>query len=670
MSKIAIVGGTDRFHKFLNLTDANIQIAQTASEAVRETDFDAMLLLPDYDNGCETVPQLSLEDIEILAKRKRNGFRVYAENYEAFNTYNNSVFGCEVHGKVCHIDNETLCAYGEARHALCDGRILQASGAAYLPGRASYIDRYVLERNILLRRGNFVGTSQVAPIPVTGDTPVLIRTGNFYTSLLAISNLDPLYFRPNGRWERLYTHIFSFVLDVPKEKVACAFKTCFPPLQTAFPLERKFTDEELPALCQNALKKAVQWHFDSGIVLNGDGKEGSVEMVMSGNGKRLYVNKRVDAGFYTGWLLTAAGNYFKNEKWYQAGRNVFDYFAQRTQISGGTYDGLFTWMYNENAGPHDIYTIDNGRCGIALCNMYRLTGEKKYLEQIRRLAEGFCNWSNGDLFHSICVWHDDQPETRPHGDTARMYPWSKSVRAPGGYGETVSFMGMAAELLNEPKYLDTVIRLADRLVEDYPEYDYHSHTTSTGNARLLMILLCIQHSGKRDYSELINLLIDYLAGIQLPCGGIYCEDNITFERELEAGGGLGSLGTENGLVAPWEGDKISDQLYAVNNALAAFSVLKSLPDCTNVHKEKGLSVFRGLIEYVIKIQIESDDGRFNGGWMRAYNMTLQEYYGIEADRVWGAYCIMAGWTMGIIPQAILTEITGKCPYVPQIMDKK
>lgn len=665
MGKIAVVGGSSRFHSFLKQTGAEVQLLSSTAEAIRGMEFDGMLLLPDYETGCETVPRLPLEEMELLAARKRQGFRVYAENYDSCDTYNNSVFGCEVHGQICHIDNETLCAYGEVRHALCDGRILQASGAAYLPGRASHLDRYVSERSILLKRGNFVGASQIAPLPVTGDTPVLMRTGSFYTSLLAVSRFDPLCYRPYSRWKTLYAHIFSYILGVAKEKIVSAFEMSFPPLKTAFPLETRFQEDELPELCRNALKQAVQWHFDSGIVL-GDGKQGSVEMVMSGNGKKLYANKRVDAGFYTGWLLSAAGKYFNNETWYQAGRNVFEYFARRTQITGGTFDGLFTWIYNENAWPHDIYSIDSGRCGIALCNMYRLTGEKTYLEQIRRLAEGFCRWTNGDLIYSVCVRHGDTPEKRPHGDPANQYPWSKTVRAPGVYGEMVSFMGLASQLLEEPKYLDTVIRIADRMAEDYPEYDYHGHTTSAQNARLLMILLCIQYTGKRDYSGLINVLIEYLSGIQLPCGGIYCEDNITFERELEAGGGMGSLGLENGLAAPWEEDKISDQLYVVNNALAALSVLKTLPEGTGVEKEKGLKVFRGLIEYVLKIQIVSEDGRFCGGWMRAYSMTMQEYYGIEADRVWGAYCIMAGWIMGIIPQAIFTELTGYCPYVPEL----
>ena len=82
-----------------------------------------------------------------------------------------------------------------------------------------------------------------------------------------------------------------------------------------------------------------------------------------------------------------------------------------------------------------------------------------------------------------------------------------------------------------------------------------------------------------------------------------------------------------------------------------------------IHKEKGLQVFHKLLDYVVKIQIVSDDSRFNGGWMRAYSITQEEYYGLDADAFWGSYCIMAGWTMGIIPLAMLYELQNECPYL-------
>lgn len=648
MNKTAVFGGTKKFYEFLELTGADITVVSAQREAIEDYDFDSFIMLPEYEKGEESVPQLCLEEIELLAKRKREGFRVYSENYNSYNTYNKSVFSCEIIGKICHINNESLCAFNGFQNIFGDGRLLQASVAAYLPAVARFTDPYILEKGVLLKKGPYVGTSQISPSVVTDAFEVLIQTGSFFVSLISITNLDYVNFRPNSRWKKIYIYIFSRVLGIDEEKIAHAFDLCYPSLRTAMSLDSKIPDSDKEKAYTNALLKAVQWHIDSGIVL-GDGKTGCVEMIMSSNGQQLYENRRTDSGFYTGWLLYAAGKYFNNDEWIEKGKNIFDFFAAHTQLEGGTLDGLFTWYYNTNAGPHDIYTIDCGRNGIAMCNMYKLTGDKSLLDRIRRLADGFSNWMHNGLISNFCARHEDTPTNEAH-------PGGNGVCAPGLYGEMVSFMVMASEFLGERKYLDRVIETADKLVKRYPDYDYHGHTTSARNARLLMILLCIQHTGERDYSELINVLIDYLAGIQLPCGGIYCEDNITFEKNIESN-------NESGIVAPWENDKISDQLYVINNALASLSILKKFPDDSVINKEKGVAVFEKLVEFVTKIQIDSDDKRFNGGWMRAYSMTHQEYYGIDLDRFWGAYCIMAGWTMGIIPLAILTKLTGECPYI-------
>ena len=111
---------------------------------------------------------------------------------------------------------------------------------------------------------------------------------------------------------------------------------------------------------------------------------------------------------------------------------------------------------------------------------------------------------------------------------------------------------------------------------------------------------------------------------------------------------------------------MSDQLYCVNNVLMALSLMRGLEDADDLHLDKALRLRSGLIEYVLKIQITDEDKRLHGGWMRAFDMTLNEYYGMDLDKYWGAYCIMAGWTMGIIPLALLEELTGECFYAPKI----
>lgn len=649
MNKIAVIGGGRKFIEFLKLTGADVVVTASASEAIADDEINALILLPEYDKGCETVKQLSLEDMEVLAKRKRNGFRVYAENYLSYNTYNVSVFGCEVIGKICHINNESLCAQNGLQYIMGGERILQAAGAAYLPAIAKLTDPYVLEKRILLSKGHYVGTSQIAHNNVPDSLPVLIQSGSVYTALISLSEFDSVNLRPNYRWKKIYGHVFSFILNIDAKEVETAFEKCFPPLKTRMQLHSKIEENNWSDLCSHALYDAVKWHFDSGIILGENGVKGAVEMIMSNNGQDLYCNRRVDAGMYTGWLLYAAGKHFNREEWMLTGENVFRYFAENAQLEGGRQDGLYTWYYNKDAGPHDIYSIDCGRDGIALCNMYKLTGNESYLKRIHRLADGFVNWMNGDLLYSNYMRYEEPLSDKP-------YIPGGSTCTPAVYAEMVSFMVMASHLTGERKYLDVVLKIADKMVQAYPDYEYYGHTTSSRNARLLLLLLCIHVTGERDYSCLINKLIDYLSSIQLPCGGIYSEDNITFERNI-------NVNSESGITAPWENDRISDQLYCVNNTLAALSVLKQVPEDSDINKTKGMAMFRRLLEYIVKIQIVSEDKRFQGGWMRAYSMTHEEYYGLDLDKFWGSYCIMAGWTMGILPLALLSELTDECPYI-------
>ncbi len=646
MEKIALIGGTKLFRRFLSSLCDNL-VETSAEQAIADPTMSALILLPDYENGNHSTQELPLDTVELLAKRKLDKFRVYVENYYGNNFYNHSIFGYDTLGDLCHTQNETLLAQNGLQYSLGGAQILQAANVKFLPARVFLRDLNPVCNKVLLTLGHYCGTSQVVTTEVKGAYPMLIRSGSVLSALFSLTNFDNVNMRPNRRFKKIFGYIFSFILGVEQDKVEKAFEQFFPPLQTRFPLHATLPQAEKKALYEQALRSAVQWHLDSGIVLGKNGEGGSVEMFMSNNGQKLYNNRRVDAGFYTGWLLYAAGKYFKNEEWMLTGKNVFYYFLEHAQLKEGIVDGMFDWYYNKYAAPNEVYSIDLGRDGIALCNMYALTGDKKILTAIDKLAKAVDNWIDGDRLSSIHVSYVKNGMEKHVKD---------SNLTPSIYGELSAFLQMASVILKDKKYVQKGKRVCDTLTKAYPNYTYYGHTTSSRMARLLMVLLPVQIAGEGDYSNLINEIIDYLQSISLPCGGIYSEDNLSFERSI-------NKDTECGITTPWDSDKISDQLYCVNNILAALSLLKKLPSNGKIQKEKGLQIFNNLLDYIVKIQIVSDDKRFNGGWMRAYSMTQEEYYGLDADILWSSYCIMAGWTMGILPLTLLYELQDECPYV-------
>ena len=642
MKKTALIGGTKAFRSFLSQLGKEF-VQTTVDEAIFNPDYTSILLLPDYEHGQDTVSELTLAQMERLAERKRHEkLKLYAENYYGNNFYNHSLFGYDVLGGVCHTRNEALLAQNELEDALDGAQILQAANVKYLPAVPMLRDFLAGENKVLLSLGWYAGTTKVNTTDVERAFPMLIQTGTVLSALFSLSNFDRVNMRPNARFKKLFGYIFSFILDVDKEKVEEAFAKIYPPIQTRFPLNATLPTPKRE-IFEQAVRSAVQWHFDAGIILGAHGEDGAVEMIMSNNGQKLYNNRRVDAGFYTGWLLYAAGKYFRDDEWILTGKNIFYYFFDRAQLHGGIVEGMYDWYYNKDAAPNEVYSIDLGRDGIALCNMYALTGDEKILQAIENLALSVDKWIEEDRLLTIHISYVANGKEK-HLDDGHL--------TPAVLGELSMFMQMASLLLKKDALIKKMKRVCDRLLKAYPNYSYYGHTTSSRMARLLMVLLPVHIAGEADYSEMINKQIDYFESISLPCGGIYSEDNLSYGRH-------GSKASECGITTPWDTDKISDQLYCVNNILVALSLLKKVDD-KKINKEKGLKIFQNLLDYVVKIQIVSEDKRFNGGWMRAYSMTQEEYYGLDADAFWGSYCIMAGWTMGMIPLALLYELQDEC----------
>ena len=162
-------------------------------------------------------------------------------------------------------------------------------------------------------------------------------------------------------------------------------------------------------------------------------------------------------------------------------------------------------------------------------------------------------------------------------------------------------------------------------------------------SRALLLYSCA-HEKVRDCSAELERLLDYYEAHQEPCGGIR-EDDLFSRR---------SAPQEAGVAQGGGADRIADQLYCTNYVFAALSVLRRKTADPRVER-----MYRSLRSFLLDIQIVSRDRRFDGAWMRAFDMEYGEYCGLLLDRDWGPYCIMAGWTMGIIPLVLLDELFSK-----------
>ena len=70
---------------------------------------------------------------------------------------------------------------------------------------------------------------------------------------------------------------------------------------------------------------------------------------------------------------------------------------------------------------------------------------------------------------------------------------------------------------------------------------------------------------------------------------------------------------------------------------------------------KARRIYAKLRDFLAETQISSSIPKFDGAWMRAYDMDIDEYYGLDKDKGWGAYCIETGWMTGYIPLVFMYE---------------
>ena len=90
------------------------------------------------------------------------------------------------------------------------------------------------------------------------------------------------------------------------------------------------------------------------------------------------------------------------------------------------------------------------------------------------------------------------------------------------------------------------------------------------------------------------------------------------------------------------GDQIADLLYTCNfGFLGLHEAYAATSD--PMYKEMADK----LADFLIRIQVKSEAHlELDGGWFRAFNYSIWDYWGSNADAGWGAWSVEVGWTQG------------------------
>lgn len=629
-NEIRICGGTKEFEAvILAASDGKTPIARYASpeDALNAGDMEcaAYFIMPDYENGARSVPEMDFETAAKFAALKTKGQRLFIENYMACDYLHSAIFGLQIDGLERHFLDE--CVVADDEQALqMNGRILQARGSYYHPARALYNGDY--GNKILLSVSDCVGTHTVYK-EGSFKRPLLLKTANFLCSVMNMSDYDRTKMLPSFRWKAVYAFILNETLDVERSRAEAAFERLHHPVGI---YGRSANTVE------NAVEKAVKWHFSAGLLRDADGSKGMYEMITSFN-LRPRANIRTDAEMLTGLLLCAYGVRKGDDRLVGTGRNLIRFLLDNgIQIEEGETAGMFKWFHDLDVGPRYVWSSDTSRAGLALINMYKLFKETEYLDRSRRLGDAMLRWLGPEGLLSGWLYIKD-------GFSKSQAP-EHLTDNPVYYGEMTSFLLQLYKCTGDAKYRDAVLKYADRISAKFPDIKPFGFSDNFTYSRYLLMLASIQKMLDVDLSGRINGCLKFFKALQHKSGGIR-ETPIRLVDHAEAGVGIGDAS-----------DNIADMLYCNNFVLCALSIICGMERPHSIDLDLARDLHGKLKDFILAIQIKDRDPRFDGGWMRAFDMDHGEYYGLNKDKDWGAYCIMAGWITGFIPLALLHEPGG------------
>ena len=627
MKKIALVGGSDNFLRFIEAAfDGEIikyKDMEEAGLAALSDSYEAILAIAAPG---ELLPMPSPEGLKAYTRLWNAGQKVYLELCDLQDSHLASLFGVHVYGAERAIYNESF---------VYQDTLLQAQNASFQPA-------IIAGGEEILRVERCIG-SHAPTVPGPDRYPVLVSNKSFVLSATRLSMLNRLTALPNARWKKLFASVFAPLLGVTDKNVESAFTKVFPALKLA-------KDENT---IDDSVKRAVLWHYNSGVMPDDSGKGGCYEMIRSLDFKVKY-NQRTDVMLLSSALLTTAGKALSMPTWEMTGKNLADHCLNTgLQITEGASGGIFRWFdsLGANGTRELVFASDNGRCGMAMMQLYRATDEARYLESAKLLGDAYLRWADGEPYLKQTAFSPNEC------DLATMKRSARPCNAPVFYDGMALLLANLYRITNDERYFNQLKLTADALAKDYPNgyaTNFTPLTKSFVYSRLMIVLAAAQEIGCGDYSEIINELILTFRDLQHPTGGVQdaglvMADN-TFSHEEFAV----SMGKEL--------DKIVDMLYCTNNLLGCFTLISGMKNVRSINTDLAMKMRAGLVDFILKTQITEDDTRLYGGWMRAYDMENGEYYGVNKDLGWGPYCIMGGWIMGFFPLLLLGDLGAPSIY--------
>ncbi len=438
-----------------------------------------------------------------------------------------------------------------------------------------------------------------------------------YAAFSLLGSKDIIPYRPYALWGGVWAQL--------RQKVGLPLSEWEAPLRLAY---------HTP---QEALAAVADWFLHSGILPQRDGSEGVYENVHSLT-RRIRRDHRPDCHAHTALMCYLYSKHTGDTTWEARAHKLLEYLFcegyQDMDPQSATY-GFWKWFRYPGSKPGKVFTDDNAWVCLVLLYLYRQTGREQYKKRGLLTAQALLETQHAN---GLRPEQFDGDELRAHG---RKWARQQQVNMNPHFQSITHAAYLQAYIVSgDDAYLDTAYRGTMYLLDHTGELQFMYSETSGYTRLLLALAILVRYRPEAKLYDAIASVIVYLRQHAHPLGAIAEADNPDPER----------YGKEDAGVFIHNGEGIADLLYTNNFLLMNLWELWKATQDETVH-----TMYENVRDFVSKVQLQSDNPRFNGGWMRAFDLNRGEYFGNNGDTGWGPYCMESGWTNALLGVGLLME---------------
>ncbi len=530
-----------------------------------------------------------------------------------------------------------------------------------------------------------------------------IGKGELVFSLLKVSDYKSRFFRPSEKWERLLKNVVLYVLPPEeREEIEEAYiplkiwteprkwvnpeekGKLFVQTEPAFTLKARINGKEIPLkemeggrwegdfliseegnyeisveAEKNGIKRVeslkievkerkkkyrevldrnIRWFLRSGVMPLPDGSQGvynqrCIAWFDGGLLESLPSPYRVDCNAKSALAFYLYGKLKGEEKYQEIAENLIEYMLPH-QITDPKRPSLggWPWLYE---GINTIYFWDdNTRTTMCLLYLYKATGKEKFLIPALRTLE-------------LCrrVAHPDGLITRTAVEPSELDKIGCSAYRQFQQGIASDFDLLrwfsAYAITGDEEYK----RLAETCLRCW------KHTSTVRG-------LPIAYFYTKDIISreiIVNYWRSYLEIPDVKRWGVYRVNAPDFALAFE---GDCSITTQ-------PDDPLADQLYQTS-----FLLLHAWWSYKATGESVCLEAFHKIGDFLARIQMESEDERIDGAWVRGWDLESWECFGAPYDPNYGPYSAYTGWMNSIIDIAYALYLLDENPFPPLTVDER